>query len=56
MDTPSSYVISLTELEHSARVASEDQVEEVPSDHHHDVIAPEDLARQRLLGISGPMG
>lgn len=46
------YDVTLAELERSAHVPAAEQVEEQPTDPPHDVVAPEDLDRRRLLGIT----
>lgn len=53
---PGKYSITLADLQNSARVPREDQVEEQPVDSPHDVLAEQELERQRLLGISGASG
>lgn len=47
------YDVTLDELERQAHVPREDQVEEQDVDPPHEVVAAEELDRQRLLGITG---
>ncbi len=47
------YAVSLAELEATARVAAEDMVSEQAEPPNPDALAPEELDRLRLLGITG---
>ena len=53
MEAESKYAIKLAELEKSSRVDPKDMVTEQAAPPPEDVLAPDDLARQRLLGIAG---
>jgi hypothetical protein len=44
----------LEDLEASAHVPVDEQVEEQPTDPHHEYLAPEDYERQQLL--ASPLG
>lgn len=46
------YDVTLAELEGSAHVPADQLVEEQDVTPPHDVLAPEELDRQRLLGIT----
>ena len=45
--------MTLAELERSAHVPVEEQVVEQETTPPHDAMAPEDLDRARLLGVTG---
>ena len=49
----SNYAISLADLERSARVPLEEQVEEQLAHHPGTYVEPEDFERRRLLAIAG---
>ncbi len=53
MENAPDYKVSLDELEATARVAAEDQVTEQAEPPPPHALAPEELDRQRLLGITG---